>query len=159
MPNIEQRGSHWRVRVMVRGRRLTKTFGSRSLAEAWAARQAAVVAGIPSLRDALSDHRIASVIPRRFKEAAAAANYAPDEIIASSFPVPSQCGIYFLIRDGEIRYIGQTKTLLYRLSQHSRAGRQFDAFSFIPCREDQLDELEKVYVTLLMPEENRQFGG
>ncbi|MGN2247633.1 GIY-YIG nuclease family protein [Frateuria sp. GZRR35] len=110
------------------------------------------------LRAAVEDHKLAAVLPRRFIEALGKANFCHKELVDAAFPVGEQCGIYFLIRDFQVTYVGQTVRLFERLAQHKRRGRRFDSFSFIPCAAEHLDELEKTYITLLFPEENTTIG-
>lgn len=125
-----------------------------ALARAWADKQDGRVAGLPLLRAALSDHRIAATIPAKMREAIEAANYSAAEVVESSIPISDGCGVYFLLREGEITYVGQTTDLLKRLVKHRGDGRRFDAFAFIPCPFDQLADLERIYLTMLLPKEN-----
>lgn len=69
-------------------------------------------------------------------------------------PVEDGCGVYFLIRASSITYVGKTTSLLQRLHKHHRSGRKFDSFSFIACSPEHLDELESIYIALLLPQEN-----
>lgn len=157
MANYETRNGAIRCRITRNGRRVSKTFKTQALAEAWAARQECRMAGMPMLQAALEDHRIASLIPLRQREAIGKANYSAAEILESAFPLDSQSGVYFLIRDQSIYYVGQTVRVLERLARHKRDGRKFDSFAFIPCPPEQLDELEGVYIAMLMPDGNAQF--
>jgi hypothetical protein len=157
MASYESRGSSIRVRLMRDGRKFSKTFSTHALAQAWADRQEYRAAGMPMLRAALADHRIASLIPLRLRDAIGKANYSAAEILESAFPVDSLSGVYFLIRESTIYYVGQTVRVLDRLARHKRDGRKFDSFAFIPCPPEQLDELEAVYIAMLMPEGNEQF--
>ena len=109
------------------------------------------------LRAALEDHRIASLLPTRQREAIGKANYSAAEILESAFPLDLLSGVYFLVRDQVICYVGQTTNILARLGRHKRDGRNFDSFAFIPCQPAQLDELESIYIAMLMPDGNAQF--
>lgn len=160
MASIMARGnSSWRARVIINGRRYDRSFKSESLAKAWASSMNPETAGIFALRDAAQDHRIAAVAPLRQREAIKKASYSPAEIVAASMQLADQVGIYFLMQCGQVIYVGQTKRLLARLEQHRKDGRKFDAFSFIPCAASRLNELERTYVEMLMPPENKTFGG
>ena len=83
--------------------------------------------------------------------------WTTDEILANSqrlrhtFP-----GIYFLIRDGEIVYVGQsTCNILERIARHTR-DKVFDSFTVIHMTSDvDLDRLEAEYVYQLNPEYNK----
>lgn len=60
--------------------------------------------------------------------------------------------IYFLIRDDEIIYVGQTKDLNQRLSQHSTKG--FDRYNFIVVDSNHADVIESLYIHSVNPEMN-----
>lgn len=65
---------------------------------------------------------------------------------------PIAC-IYFLIKNNEIVYVGQTIDLYARLSAHSRE-KDFDAYSFVECNIDELDALEILYIVKFKPKYN-----
>lgn len=154
MASIIQRRQKWRAEVWQNGRRATGTFKTRALAEAWADRQEGRMAGMPLLKAALADHRLALALSPRLRAAIGLANYTHDEIVAGAFPLDSDVGIYFLTRGVEVTYVGQTTNILARLLKHRRTGRKFDGFAFIPCQQADLDELESAYIALLLPGEN-----
>jgi hypothetical protein len=112
---------------------------------------------MPALRAALEDHKIASIMPARQRAAILRANYSAAEIMESAFPLDLLSGVYFLIRQSVIIYVGQTTNLLNRLAKHQRSGRRFDSFAYIPCPPEQLEELEGIYIAMLVPEENGTF--
>jgi hypothetical protein len=69
--------------------------------------------------------------------------------------LPGGAGIYFLINDGDIRYIGQSVQIGTRVCQHALSGRQFSAVSWVEnIPKDALDEIEAFYITALNPAEN-----
>lgn len=158
MPSIRKRGHTWRAETHVEGKRTSKTFKTQALAVAWAERQECRTAGMPLLRAALSEHRILPLIPKRFKDAVDRANYTEREILACAFPIQFESGVYFLIRDHVITYIGQTTCVLRRILKHSVNGKVFDSFAFIPAPLDQMAELEQVYIALLLPPENQRMN-
>jgi hypothetical protein len=63
--------------------------------------------------------------------------------------------VYFLIRDGVVTYVGKTTNLLARLTKHRRMGKVFDSFTFIPCAESEMTQLEGDYIMAYWPAENR----
>jgi len=64
-------------------------------------------------------------------------------------------GVYFLFHNGELVYIGQTKTIKWRLDQHLAERRKdFDAIAFIPCGLDRLLEIEAFYIKRYAPKYN-----
>ena len=73
-----------------------------------------------------------------------------EQIINGAFPHEPVAGVYFLIRDGDIAYVGQSNNVFDRSFSHERA----DAWSFIRCRPDQLDALESLYIHALRPRDN-----
>lgn len=51
------------------------------------------------------------------------------------------CGIYFLKCDGEIVYVGQSRSVYGRLSTHKNEGRKkFDQVIFMPCSVNDLND-------------------
>ena len=69
MSTICKEGKHFRAQVTRHGRRTSKTLPTEALALAWAEREEGRVGGLPAIRQALEDHRIAFVLPQRFKDA------------------------------------------------------------------------------------------
>lgn len=62
-------------------------------------------------------------------------------------------GIYFLIKDREIVYVGQSMNVAARVSQHKKT-RDFDSWSWIPCDTQDLLDLERAYIRKFRPELN-----
>jgi hypothetical protein len=156
MASFVARGKSVRAEICVQGRRSSKTFPTRALAEAWAARHEMRVAGMPALKAALSDHRLSMALSPRLRAAVDLCNYTHDEIASVAFPLDSECGVYFLTRGSDVYYVGQTTNLLYRLYKHRKNGRKFDGFAFIPCAPEELDRLESAYIAMLLPGENQR---
>ena len=82
-----------------------------------------------------------------------------------------RCGIYALIREGVVVYVGQSKKMLARVSAHkSNWGRKampawmpaslrgvlFDEVHVLPCRVEDLDRLERALIDLYKPKYNIQ---
>lgn len=78
-------------------------------------------------------------------------------------------GVYALVRDGVVVYIGQSKRMLSRVSAHkSNWGRKstpswlppscrgilFDEVHVLPCRVEDLDEVEATMINLYKPRYN-----
>jgi len=76
----------------------------------------------------------------------------PDEIISAAKPIDDCAGVYFLIKSGEIIYIGQSTCVLRRVQDHRH--QEFDSVSFIPCDLNMLDKIESLYIHLLRPKNN-----
>jgi hypothetical protein len=68
-------------------------------------------------------------------------------------------GIYFLFKDGELVYIGQSKNVLSRISAHKSAGIVFDEFAYRLCERHELNRLEAAYTALHRPKLNFHADG
>jgi hypothetical protein len=80
--------------------------------------------------------------------------YSEQEIVSASTLAPKVCGIYFLIYNGSVVYVGQSIHIWSRISQHTSARKPFDRVAFIPCDQKHLDLLESLYIHFLRPELN-----
>jgi hypothetical protein len=77
-----------------------------------------------------------------------------DVIVATSQCVGYErlCGVYFLILNGSIVYVGQTVDLWHRLIGHrSRRGVRFDRVAWIAVPEPYLDMVESWYFHRFKP--------
>lgn len=83
---------------------------------------------------------------------------AVDHIISNAQQLNNVCGIYFLIKDGEIVYVGQSVSVMARIQSHT-ASKEFDSFSFLPCKREILNVIESLYIHLLEPSGNGKAGG
>lgn len=72
------------------------------------------------------------------------------EIVAGSLPLPEVCGIYFLIDEGRVVYVGQSLNVLGRMPRHAMS-KQFDRFAYIPCDQEALNFAESLYIHALQP--------
>lgn len=80
-----------------------------------------------------------------------------NEIINSSSPWKGVSGVYFLIENKEIVYIGQSNNVFQRIGEHFRKKR-FSRYVYIPCAEDGLDILESLYIHIFAPKLNGIFA-
>jgi len=76
------------------------------------------------------------------------------DIIKNSIDFTPVIGVYFLIHENIITYIGKSTHIRRRVIQHQNDGRVFNAYSFILCGVDELDIIEKLYIRLFDPKEN-----
>ncbi len=77
------------------------------------------------------------------------------DIINISTPVTHfTIGVYFLLHENEIVYIGQTKFGLSRVFNHVK-NKIFDKYSFIECGIDELNQLESAYIIKYNPKYNK----
>jgi excinuclease UvrABC nuclease subunit len=83
-------------------------------------------------------------------------NLSPKDIVAGAIAYPRRmCGIYFLVDDGEIVYVGQAVDLRRRLVEHYELGaKPFDSYFFLPTNESDLDAVEAHYIHALKPKYN-----
>jgi len=78
------------------------------------------------------------------------------EIVANSAPFKSKCGVYFLIQDDQVVYVGQSVSVDTRVRDHANNKyavnvKVFDRYAYIPCEKHQLDVLESLYIHALNP--------
>ena len=66
-------------------------------------------------------------------------------------------GVYFLVCDDEIVYVGQSKNVLSRMSGH--ADKRFNTVKMIPVCEEGLLTTERMMIKILKPRYNRMHNG
>lgn len=82
-----------------------------------------------------------------------------DFIISKSVPVNNGASIYFLINEGKIVYVGQSKNIFARIGDHIKS-KSFDSYFVFSCQEENIDVMESFYIHKFNPELNAQiFGG
>lgn len=158
MASIMNRGSTWRAQVFVKGKRTSKTFSTESDARAWASGLEAKLKKRSDLETLISVGAGLPGFPRRIIEAMRDIPLGREEIIQGAISSSVVCGIYFLIRDEEIVYVGQSTNTLRRVARHVDDGRKFDYFTIVPCKREDLDRMEHTYITALYPDENMTLG-
>jgi hypothetical protein len=152
-----KRSDGWRVRVIVRYRRMIyKTFRTEAAAWAWGNEaKRKIEAGDLSPYD---EQTINKAPPP-----ARAIFYNPrgllslEDIVKKSSPLSALAGVYFLIRDGEIIYVGQSVNVHNRVGDHVRY-RMFDRVYILPCDPANLLETEAKYIHKFRPVENLSNG-
>jgi hypothetical protein len=65
-------------------------------------------------------------------------------------------GIYLLMLDGQIVYVGSSLHMPRRVAEHRMNGRPFDQVFYIRTTADQRDALERLLIRQLDPQQNRQ---
>lgn len=63
-------------------------------------------------------------------------------------------GIYFLVYKNKIKYIGQSKNVLRRLSEHI-INKNFDAMYYKEFKYEDLNNIERQFIAWFQPEYNR----
>ncbi|WP_186260300.1 phage integrase Arm DNA-binding domain-containing protein [Burkholderia gladioli] len=62
------------------------------------------------------------------------------------------CGVYFLLSQGAIVYVGQSKNVLGRIATHRAEGeKRFDRVFVVECKASELDHLEALYIDKFCP--------
>ena len=70
--------------------------------------------------------------------------------------LPITHAIYFLLKDNEVVYVGQTNCLFSRVGTHIKEGRiLFDSWSYLATPEERLNQIEQNWITLLQPKYNK----
>lgn len=68
-------------------------------------------------------------------------------IASQSVPFVEVVGVYFLIKDGKIVYIGQSTNIFKRLYEHKKdMQKQWDSYAYIECSAGELDIVESLYM-------------
>lgn len=70
-------------------------------------------------------------------------------IVAAVLPGARKTGIYFLVKDGELKYIGQSTDVEARICNHR--WREFDCWHWIACEPEELNMLERAYIDKFLP--------
>ena len=82
------------------------------------------------------------------------------EILKNQVNKQNISGIYFLIKNNKIIYVGQTSHFISRLAEHISSKKKFNSYSFIPVKNNQERlKLEVKYIKKLNPRENVQSKG
>lgn len=75
--------------------------------------------------------------------------------IMKGFRVPNKMvGVYFLIKDGAIQYIGQTRSFFVRMAPHA-AEKDFDSVILLPFDVEELDDMEAELIARYQPPLNK----
>ena len=159
MASFTKATNGWRAQVARLGVRASKVFPTRDQAEGWADMMERQILGKSQRGNVLKENEfLASLFPRRVLAAIEDAPVMHAEIVGAAVEVPDVCGVYFLIRDGEVVYVGKSRNVLQRLTKHRRNGKRFDAYNVYHCAPENLDRYERLYITALMPVENGSLG-
>lgn len=74
------------------------------------------------------------------------------QIVEQSVPMGVLSGVYFLIREGKVIYVGQSVNVFARMAQHEI--KNFERYAYVPCDKKDLNVLESLYIHCLQPESN-----
>ena len=156
-PKLTSQGT-WRVQIMVAGVRAGGTFSTKEEADKWASAKTTSLLRKETLRSVKASDMLVNNVPKKLVQALQDAPYTKAEIMAAALPANRTSGVYFLMLDDEVVYVGQSVDVLGRISRHKRDGKEFDSFSYILCEEGDLNRLEALYITVLMPWLNFTLG-
>lgn len=155
MAYIRERSKTWRAEVQIDDIRRSKTFPTKEEAEAWAKVQETGIKRRASVKRNMGNPELLSMIPKRVMLAQSEIPYSADEIVKASIPFSFVSGVYFLIQADEIVYVGQSVNVMSRIAQHRRDGeKDFDSFNAVPCKPEDLDRLEELYINAFVPRFN-----
>lgn len=68
-------------------------------------------------------------------------------------------GVYFLLKNNTVVYVGQSINTEKRILTHKYSGKDFDSFRVIPCSHDLLLHYEHRWLKWFNPIYNRPTGG
>lgn len=81
-----------------------------------------------------------------------------DEILSTAIPKAAvMIGVYFLIKDGTIVYVGQSTDICARIAQHVGV-KDFDSWAWVACPCAELNATELAYILALKPALNVMFS-
>lgn len=112
----------------------------------------ALLVAIEEAERKLAALKKADILTHRAIELTNGALLTEGEIVKSSALWLGVPGVYFLISDGAVVYVGQSVNVYARIATHKREGvKEFDRFAFVPCKASKLDKLESLYIHCLRP--------
>lgn len=81
-------------------------------------------------------------------------DFSHDQIVKRSSPVTDLMGVYFLIRQGKIVYVGQSVSVATRVQTH-KSFFEFDKVCVIRVPQNELTRVEKHYIQKFRPMHNK----
>lgn len=85
-------------------------------------------------------------------------NSAVSEFSAPDLPEMASCyGVYFLIENKEIVYVGQSNDINTRLTQHRENGIVFESFAWFEAPQPYLRAIESYYIHRIQPRLNYDY--
>ena len=163
MAYIRQFRGKWRAEVQKHGQRVSKVVDSEEEARLWvdhAEAQLAAITGRYKPRHELvrNGADLVTMVPKCILQACRDIPHRQHDVLEAALPMTLPSGVYFLIADGEVLYVGQSVDVLARISRHRREGKLFDSFSYIVCEPSELDRIEALYIKAFLPPENFALG-
>lgn len=153
MASFRQQSGNWRAEIVRHGTRVSKSFRTQDEARAWAA---LTEDRLHQRRSHVEMLRAVGAVPPRLLDALSKAELDHDQLVARAVPCHGFCGVYFLIKDKKVVYVGQSTNVFGRIGQHrNTAVIDFDAYALVPCAKEELNELESRYIVALLPWHNK----
>lgn len=153
----------WRAEVERLGQRVSKVVDTEEEARLWATFaetqiDAQKLRYKPRDRLAMAGPDLVTIVPKTVLDACREIPHTQHAILQAAIPTSKASGIYFLLRNGSVVYVGQSVDVLHRIARHRREGKVFDGFAYMECEQSELDRLETLYIKSFVPEENLTFG-
>ena len=150
----------FRAQIERNGIRQSKVFDAEEEAKIWAEKIEARILKRKKLLSLVSDvagqpSELRGLLPSRVIRALSDVPYMHDEILEAAIPCKSLVGVYFLIKDEQIVYVGQSVDVLRRISRHRDNDILFDSFTIVFCEKGEMDGLEAKYIDAFLPKYNR----
>jgi len=144
MASFQKVDKGWRVQICIDGIRESATFSSKFDAKAWATERSVILrrAKKPDIDHWIADSR------RLFVEFSDL--LSESDILSKAKKPEDVSGVYFLIRDEKIVYVGQSKCVYARLETHKKE-KDFDKVTIVKCAQDKLKPLEELYIRKFQP--------
>lgn len=145
MASITKYKNGWRAQLYVGGVRESACFDEKFEAQSWANKREAE---LRILKKAVDNAKRLATNKHQFLESSGI--YSEDELVATSVPIPASSGVYFLIKNEAVVYVGQSLNVHARIRQHL-ATKCFDRVNIIACEPGELNRLESMYIRRLKP--------
>lgn len=150
MASFREVGGQVRAEIRRLGYYKSANFPTREAAELWAK---------STERQLMSAHRKARASRDHAELNVMKGCLNLQEILDRSVAAASLSGVYILINDGAITYIGQSMNAHVRVLEHVKNGRPFTHYTVISVPFDHLDEWESKYIAKYQPSGNRDRRG
>lgn len=151
---FKMKDGKFRASICVKGVRRTKVCRTKAAAEEWAAHAETQETGRSPRIDKTGAELLLSMIPHQILDAINEIPYSHSEVVRNALPFGVATGVYFLIKDARVIYVGKSVNVLDRIGKHRREGKWFDSFNYLPCPAGRLDEIEARYILAFMPKMN-----
>lgn len=150
----------YRAFVRLRGRQqLAKTCLSREEAEQWGAQmEARLRSGDLSVYEECSPTKKKAPSPKRIPLFDPAKLLGEAQIVSRAVEFSPVCGVYFLVKDARVVYVGQSTNVWRRVSDHKdRQEIEFQSVTVLEMPLEKLLEEEAKYIYKLKPPRNKGY--